>query len=285
MEKKVGALQAELPGLKGKLDRALSKIPALYLFVEDRRGWVNWDKRIYLSLIRRGDVIADVGANVGAHAAMFANLVGASGEVFAFEPLPANLGALGRTLDARTDFANVTIIAAAVGNPDSAGEQVTMNVPGDDLTQASLAVQSGGSWASGTNVRQISCALTSLDHEAEARRITRLDFVKIDVEGAELEAVKGGATTLRKLKPVLYCEVYEKWTDAFGYSPADLFAAVRSLGYTEARIIREGEVTRRALDSPIAAGIFDISCNVLFSAPGHSGRLAAFDKRYGRSWR
>lgn len=54
--------------IKDAIDFQLTRFPSLYLAVDRSREWVNWDKRIYLSFVRPGDTVLDVGANVGAHA-------------------------------------------------------------------------------------------------------------------------------------------------------------------------------------------------------------------------
>ena len=90
-DQRFGTLQRDLPFLKDVIDYRLTKYPRLYLFIERFRSWVNWDKRVYLSFVQRGDNVLDVGANVGAHALFLSRLVGEQGRVLAFEPLPPNV--------------------------------------------------------------------------------------------------------------------------------------------------------------------------------------------------
>ena len=117
-QKKFGTLQRDLPFLKDVIDYRLTRHPRIYLFVERFRTWVNWDKRVYLSFVRKGDFVLDVGANVGAHAIFLSHLVGEEGSVLAFEPLPSNVDALHETIERRSRIANIHIIQTAVGNPD-----------------------------------------------------------------------------------------------------------------------------------------------------------------------
>ena len=72
--KRLGSLQRELPFFKEFLDYRLTRYPRLYLFVERFRDWINWDKRIYLSFVRRGNIVLDIGANVGTHAVFLSHL-------------------------------------------------------------------------------------------------------------------------------------------------------------------------------------------------------------------
>jgi len=278
--KPLGSLQRELPFLKDVLDYHLAGYPRLYLFVERFREWVNWDKRVYLSFVRAGDTVLDVGANVGTHAVFFSHLVRANGRVLAFEPLPPNIGALRETIGRRSRAPNIRVIQRAVGNPAQAGSEVTITAPGDDLTQASLRRHDAGSWETSPGIREYTVALTSLDSEREVQGLSSIDFVKIDVEGGELDVLKGAVQTLGRHYPLVYCEVYEKWATSFGYTPGDLFAFARSIGYTGVRAISKGAVHALSLERSPPPGLFDTSSDVLFFTEKHRDAVDAFDKHY-----
>ncbi len=275
-----GTLQRDLSPLKDAVDYHLTRFPALYLFVERFREWANWDKRVYLSFVRSGDIVLDVGANVGAHTVFLSHIVRENGRVLAFEPLAANVDALGETLHRRSRFSNISVFPVAVGNPVAPNQSAVMKVPGDDLTQASLMFQAAGSWGREADVHEFACAITSLDSEKEVKQLTRVNFLKLDVEGGELDALKGAAKTISRHRPLIYCEVYAKWATSFGYTPADLFAFVRSLGYDRVRVISGGEVIAFSLDADAPAGMFDTSSDVLFLTEEHSALAERFDKRY-----
>ena len=278
---KFGSMQGNLSGIKDAGDFWLTRIPALYLAVERYREWVNWDKRVYLSFIRPGDVVLDVGANVGAHAVFFSHLVGASGRVLAFEPIPDNLAAMRALLARRARFRNVTIVPSAVGDPDAAVSTTVITAPAGDLTQGSRVPQGAGSWQQTPDIRTFDCPMTSLDRDAAVQELARVDFVKVDVEGGELDALKGAHRMLARDQPLLYCEAYAEWTRSFGYSPHDLLRYVASLGYHGARVIRQGEVHALAAGEEAPAHWFETSSDVLFFAERHAASVARFDKRYG----
>jgi FkbM family methyltransferase len=280
--KQPGALQRELPFFKDIIDYRLSRHPRLYLLVERFRGWVNWDKRVYLSFVRPGDTVLDVGANVGAHAIFLSHLVRGAGRVLAFEPLAPNVDALGETIRRRARTDNVTIFPLAVGNPGNARHEVVISAPGDDLTQASLHLQAAGSWARDARVREFEALLTSLDAESAVNALASIDFMKIDVEGGELDVLKGASRILARHRPLIYCEMSEEWAGAFGYAPQDLFKFVRSLGYREARLFNGERVSALALDTPLPHGFFRTPSNVLFLADNHADLVADFDNRYVR---
>jgi FkbM family methyltransferase len=267
-----------MPFLKERIDYQLTRYPRLYLAVDRYSPGINWDKRIYLSFIRRGDTVLDVGANVGAHTVFFSHLVRGEGRVFAFEPLADNLVALKETIGHRSRFPNISVFDVAIGN--STNGSAVLRVPGSDSTKASLAVHSAGSWSEGSSLREYSVRVASLDSLEPVRSLAGIDFVKIDVEGGELDVLKGGARILSKLQPLIYCEVFGKWTESFGYAPPALFAFVRSLGYRGARIVTEGHVHAVDLDHSPPTRLFESSSDALFFADRHSVPVADFDRRY-----
>jgi FkbM family methyltransferase len=280
--KPLGSFQTELPFFKDVLDYRLTGFPGLYLFVERFRGWINWDKRVYLSFVQRGDVVLDIGANIGTHALFFSHLVRAQGRVLAFEPLGPNIDALRETMRRRSRVSNVRVFQTAVGNPRKARQDVVIRAPGEDLTQASLRFQGAGSWEGETNVREYAVSLTSLDADGDVQALSSIDFIKIDVEGGELDVWKGGAQTIRRHKPLVYCEVYEKWATSFDYTPGELFVFAKSLGYTGGRAISKGAVHALSLDENPPRGLFETSSDVLFFTDKHRPLVDAFDKRYLR---
>jgi FkbM family methyltransferase len=237
---------------------------------------------VYLSFVRPGDVVLDVGANVGAHTVFLSHLVRNDGRVLAFEPLESNVDALRDTIRRRSRIPNIRVFDLAVGNPATARQEVVMRVPGEDLTQASLRWQGAQSWQQRTDIREYKVALTSLDAEREVRDLPSIGFVKIDVEGGELDVLKGGAQTLRRHHPLIYCEVYDEWTSSFDYSPAELLGFVWSLGYDGARVISKGVVHALSPDRDLPPGMFETSSDVLFFTGKHRPLVDAFDKRYLR---
>lgn len=281
-EQRFGTLQHDLPFLKDVVDYRLTKYPRLYLFVERFRAWVNWDKRVYLSFVRPGDVVLDVGANVGAHAVFLSHVVRQTGRVLAFEPLAPNIDALRGTIRRRSRIPNIRIFQLAVGNPGKTRKEVLITAPWNDLTQASLKLQGAGSWEARTGVREYKVSLTCLDAEPEVQGLHSIDFIKIDVEGGELDALKGATETITRHHPLIYCELYEAWAKSFGYTPADVFGFVRSLGYSEARVISRGVPQAVSLVGDPPSRMFETSSDVLFFTVKHRHLVDAFDKRYLR---
>lgn len=175
----------------------------------------------YRLFIQQGHTVVDVGAHTGRHTAVFANLVGREGKVFAFEPLPYAFDLL-RT---RELPANVRLHSCAIseksgpvsfvyahGAPEESGLRVkTYNNPKEVVTEL-ITVES-----------------RPLDSFLNA--IGRVDFIKIDAEGSELDCIRSGSTLIRTHRPLLSVEYGYPSYSAFGNNAASLFNLAVSMGY------------------------------------------------------
>jgi FkbM family methyltransferase len=143
-------------------------------------------------LLRRGDVFYDVGANAGFYSLLAATLVGPGGKVFAFEPLPENMESIREQIEAN-GLANCEPVPMAVGA--RSGEAEFSFIPGGSAN-AHLGPSLSG------NERSIRVRTTSLDDFLSDRPMPSL--VKVDVEGAEMEVVRGASRLLRSGSKFLF---------------------------------------------------------------------------------
>ena len=208
---------------------AATKFPSLYAFALRFRSGFNEETRCYLRLIRNGDCVLDVGANYGHYTVLYSHLVGSSGRVYGFEPVPQSTRELHRRIAGEAMYGNIVLSNAAV--TDTSGLELTISIPNDDYGQASLATHTHGSWRRGDNIVQLKCQTITLDDYLAKSDIQKVDFIKIDVEGAELLVLKGAANLLRTHRPVIHLEYFEQWSKAFGYSLTDLVTFLESCGY------------------------------------------------------
>lgn len=262
--------------MKDHLDFLLSQRPSLYTKVLRWRGSQNIEKMLYLDLIRQGDVVFDVGANVGYYTLLFSHLVGKLGVVHAFEPVPVTYAVLADSVGRRQRSDNIRLNNTAVGSTNG---QTTLYLPGSDLGQASLVTHESGSWQGAATVTPYPCPIARLDDYAASASLGRLDFVKIDVEGAELLALQGFAETISRFQPILHLEVSSDWTKAFHYQPLDILELLLGLGYTRFGLVTD---TIRVLKDPAEelssdafSGFANLLCIIphLHAARSHSPEL------------
>jgi FkbM family methyltransferase len=144
--------------------------------------------------IKPGSVVYDIGANVGYYTLLASVLSGEKGKVFAFEPLPRNVDYLRKHVEIN-HLTNVDIFEAAVS--DYEGEAFF------DL---------GASTAMGHLAErgEIRVKMVALDDLLEGNKIQPPDFIKIDVEGAEYEVLKGARVLLNKFHPILFLDTHQR---------------------------------------------------------------------------
>jgi FkbM family methyltransferase len=169
------------------------------------------------SLLRAGDFVADFGANFGYYTKQLSSLVGVQGRVYAFEPLSENFEIL-QTVVHRGQLSNVVCFRAALGAEAGLRELVVPDMKGFAGTYWAHLAQPGDQ-----GFREY-VAVLPLDDLWRRETIPRLDFVKCDVEGAELEVLKGGLQLLRTGRPVWLLEVSRRTCD-------QVFGLFHGLGY------------------------------------------------------
>jgi FkbM family methyltransferase len=175
------------------------------------------DVRLFLSLLRPGMTVFDVGANVGLYSLLAARRVGPGGRVHAFEPTPHVAASL-RGNVALNRLANVVVTEAAVS--DRVGEATFY------LQNSSDRNTLGGGVGRPVRVRTV-----TLDDYA-ARCPGRVDVMKMDVEGAEVLALRGGRRLLAAADgPVLLLEFNPEALRAAGSGATALCDVLAEYGY------------------------------------------------------
>ena len=157
--------------------------------------------RLVKELVGRGHVVWDVGANVGLFAFASAHQTGDAGKVFAFDADIWLVQLLRRSASLQpSTSAPVQVVPAALA---SSCDLRTFNIA--TRSRASNFLQGYGQSQTGGVAEQQTVVAITIDWLAE--RLPLPDVLKIDVEGAELEVLRGGINLLRDKKPVVICEV------------------------------------------------------------------------------
>jgi FkbM family methyltransferase len=198
-------LAAALPG--GESVRVLPE----YSFL----SWNPDEYRAFRDSVRPGMTALDIGANVGAYSLLLGQWVGSGGAVFAFEPAPEAHDGLRRHIRLNGLDAIVTPIRAAAGAASSTARFVVGVTAGE-----SRLATSGD-----RTVTTVDVSVTTIDQFCAREHLTP-DFIKIDVEGAELDVLRGARETIRRTRGrlSLFVEMHPSLWRSSGMTLADVRA-------------------------------------------------------------
>jgi FkbM family methyltransferase len=182
-------------------------------------------------LVRPGDVAFDVGANLGLYSVLLSRLCGSAGRVWAFEPVPDTYWRLRETL-ALNRCENVTPVQAAVC--ERVGS-VRMNLfesefaEWNTLGMPSMRTPDGFVISPHESVDVVS---RTLDEFCETEKITRINFLKVDVEGFEVSVFQGAESLLREHRVDYVCfEISKDPLKGAGVESRKVFEALEMRGY------------------------------------------------------
>jgi FkbM family methyltransferase len=151
-------------------------------------GFYEYEKQEWISReVRPNSVFWDIGANVGFYSLLASKLV-VSGKVFAFEPAPRNLLYLREHLTLNR-VTNVEVLAIAVSDKNGI---------------SSFKTEETGFMGHLSDSGQTIVPTATLDSLVEEGKVLPHDYVKMDIEGAELPALRGAARTFQRFRPVLF---------------------------------------------------------------------------------
>lgn len=191
------------------------------------------ETRFFRDSIRFNDVCLDIGGNVGYFSLLMSRLA-TSGAVHVFEPIPLN-AALVRANAELNALSNVTVNNVAVGSSEG-------------IVQFSVAVDSAYSSMRATGrlaeERMIDVPIVTLDDYVERAGITRVDIMKVDVEGAEDMVISGGSRLLsdEKRRPrIVLLELYDGNLAPFGTCVGSVVEHMMSFGYCPKILADAGE--------------------------------------------
>jgi FkbM family methyltransferase len=211
-------------GIRWELDLSEGIDFSIYLLGAFERGTANTLQK----LVKPGDIVFDIGANIGAHTLGLAQSVGPSGRVYAFEPadfafakLRRNL-ALNPELEART-CPQQLLLAATPSEKAEPEIYASWPLEKDD----SVHPKHRGRLVSTTHAM-----VDTLDAFVARQGIVRLDLIKMDVDGHELPVLQGGRETLRRFQPLLVMEMSPYVHAEQHQSFADFVELLKSASYS-----------------------------------------------------
>ncbi len=254
-----GPLEMPLPGLSG----LLFTIPPGSVMGHEVLLYGLYEKdvaRCFADLISAGDLVVDVGANLGQYTLIASFRAGVAGQVISVEPVPHIFSQLSRHLSVN-GITNVTTIQAALGKEEGS---VSMKIIADENDGMHHVAEKDSS----ASIRVPQRSLDEVIREMAPQR--EVSVVKIDVEGWE-ENVFAGAERLlaQSLPPTIFFECIEDHARRFGLSAHRLVSKFLNLDY-RLFAIGESERPREIANGLPPAGV----CNLIACHRRHNAHLA-----------
>lgn len=160
-------------------------------------------------LVKEGDVVFDIGANVGFYSLLAAELVGEKGKVFVFEPLFQNYEYLRKHIELN-GYKNIKPFNIAISDKE-----------GKEFFSKSLSSATGHLVDSG----EIKVNTIAIDDWIKEKKLPIPNILKIDVEGAEDLVLKGAQSILKKFKPLIFLSLHSE------KAKNNCFEILRNCGY------------------------------------------------------
>jgi FkbM family methyltransferase len=192
-----------------------------------------WEEHLYYfysRIIKPDSVVLDGGANIGFHTVQFAKLA-SQGKVYAFEPqsLIYNVLSTNILINGLSDV----VLQHKLGLSDIESIQVLSNISNPDITFSENCINWGGRGFTEGDGDEESTTIT-----IDSFNISRLDFIKLDIQGFEYKALIGGINTIKKSMPTIFIENYDGRCAEYQIeqerAPIDLLL---SLGYKGYRLL------------------------------------------------
>jgi len=176
------------------------------------------ETKIIMEIIKPGMTVVDIGANVGYYTLLFAQAVEKGGTVYAFEPAPETFALLQRNLRENNLNGNVKLFNVALSDHEGAAELFIneYNKGNNRLYDA------GGMRSVPIQLKRLDDVIPSSEH---------VDFIKMDIEGAEVLALRGMRELLKRDKPTIVMEYWPRRFKKLNTTVEELFEMLSALGY------------------------------------------------------
>lgn len=192
--------------------------------------------------LKKGMTCLDIGSNIGYYALMESKSIGTEGKVIAIEPNPKNFEYLKKNLDLQ-QVTNVEAYNMAAGDKD---DQVNFLI--HERSNLCSVIPEGKPIPKSAKV--ITVPSKRIDSLLEGKKIEKLDFVRMDIEGYEIKAIEGAWTTIRKFKPIIQMEFHNSLFNT--EDKKKFFLKLKREGYEIKYFVP------RPLDRPITGEMKDI---------------------------
>ncbi len=168
--------------------------------------------------IKKGDVVIEAGANLGSETLLLSRMVGDGGHVYGFEPNPYTFERLSINV-AINELKNVNVYDIAIGEKDG---EISFNIYPKGFCNPGMSSK----YMATSQTRKITVQQQTLDSFVAAKGISKVDFIKMDIQGAEMDLLNGAHVTLSTYKPTIFTEALQEYNDV-----KTLYNKMKEYGY------------------------------------------------------
>ncbi len=214
--------------------------------IQRRIFWMGYCSEDVISVLKarvtEGMTVLDVGANIGEITLVAAKLVGIKGRVVSFEPVTSNFNKLKENIDLNS-FSNVTLMKKGLG---AKAQKNTPIYPSSGNSSSDENHGLASLFNSDESERPIDyISIEKMDNIIHELNLSRIDLIKIDIEGGEMDCLIGAQSTLEKYRPMLIIEVQEHTSQQAGWSSLQLFEYLEKFNYEFFDIKKDGGLIKR----------------------------------------
>lgn len=191
-----------------------------------------------LDLAQPGMSVLDIGTNIGTTLLQLARRVGKSGQAQGFEPDPANFAKATRNLKLNPWADHAKVANVALGSESGQLKMFQVSPKNRGMNRILPASQ-----AADREFPAVDVSVRVLDEFLEEAGITGVDLVKIDVEGFEMNVLRGATRLLREMRPVLFIELDDQNLRDQNASASELVSLLQSHAYSVRRADDGSKVT------------------------------------------
>lgn len=208
--------EAKINGINFRLD--LSDLMAWFVYW----GFSEQSRHSLYAMAKDGDVVFDVGANIGEISLNMARIVGEKGRVFAFEPYRETFKKLKQNCELNT-FSNIELIEKGLADGKGIAHMVNIDKHNSGMNRVTSGSRASDSAATIETI--------SLDEFVKNHKIDKIDLIKIDVEGFEIKVLSGAKKSLQEFRPKLFIEVDDNNLREQQTSSRELLDFLNTYGY------------------------------------------------------
>ncbi len=172
-------------------------------------------------LLKEGDVVFDVGANIGEVTFGMSKRAGNLGMIYSFEPEPFIFSKISRNLSLNS-FTNICLNNVALGDKEQ-----------ELFLKAQVENNRGGTRINTNSNEGKKVKVSTIDLYVQQKELKKLDLIKIDVEGFEMRVLQGAQEVLQKFRPLLFIEVNDDNLKEQADSALSLIEFLFEMGYTK----------------------------------------------------